>query len=82
MPEIVQTYLDSNTQASLETLIMIRKKQTDLLESYKGDFVKHSGLVNASHILYTYESVCTQLAKSFDDEVDKFTVSNVVPKHK
>jgi len=50
-----------------------------LLVGYKADFAKHSGTVNAAHILSVFDSVSIQLSKSYDEEVRKFTFTGVIP---
>jgi predicted AAA+ superfamily ATPase len=83
MPEIVQKYLDIRDKMwEIELLNIIRKLQKSLLESYKADFAKHSWFVKSSHIINVYESVSSQLSKSFDDEVDNFKFSWVIPSQK
>lgn len=82
MPEIVQNYIDLWNNPKIENLNKIRKIQNNLLESYKSDFSKHSWVVNSSHILAVYDWVSSQLSKSYDDEVDKFSFSRVIPNQK
>lgn len=82
MPEIVQVYIKLWNEAKINNLNKIRKLQNNLIESYKSDFSKHAWVINSSHILNVYDSIFSQLSKSFDDEVDKFKFSWVIPKQK
>lgn len=82
MPEVVQIYIDLWSNPSVENLNKIRKIQNNLLESYKSDFSKHAWVVNSNHILSVYESISSQLSKSFDNEVDKFKFSWVISNQK
>jgi uncharacterized protein len=58
MPKVIQTFIDSdfNYQKS-------REIQDGLLLSYKSDFAKYSGPVDAMKILSVFESIPKQLAK-------------------
>jgi hypothetical protein len=83
MPEVVQTYISyKDNMWIIELLNKLRKIQNNLIESYKSDFSKHWWVLNSSHILSVYESVPYQLSKSFDDEVDKFKFTWVIPNQK
>ena len=82
MPEVVQTYLDLRWESEIEVFRQIRKKQKDLIQSYKSDFSKYSWFVNALHILYVYEAICSQLWQSQDESVKRFKFSGVIPKKK
>jgi len=76
MPEIIQSYVNG------EDIVLIRKKQKDLLDSYKWDFSKYSWFINALHVLYVFESVVSQLWQAQDESVKKFKFSWVIPKKK
>lgn len=82
MPEVVSTYLKYLKENELKAITEARKIQDQLLIGYKADFSKHSGTVNSAHILNVFDSVATQLAKSYDEEVSKFNFSGVIPKQK
>lgn len=83
MPEIVNFFLKNKSKKSeFEIFKKIREKQLNLIEAYKSDFTKYSKLVNSSNILAVYESIPQQLAKNYDEEVDKFKFSNVIPNQK
>lgn len=79
MPEIVQAYIDWGNKPDIQNLQNTRKLQQHLIESYKADFAKHAWTTNATHILHVYDAAFSQLSQSFDQEVDKFKVSHVIP---
>lgn len=83
MPEIVSFYLENTWKIpEFELFEKIRNLQLWLIESYKADFTKYSKLVNSSNILAVYESIPHQLSQSYDEEVNKFKFSNVIPNQK
>ena len=82
MPEVVKTYLPNHEDHELKAITEARKIQNQLLTGYKADFSKHSGTVNAAHILSVFDSVAIQLAKSYDEEVGKFKFTGVIPNQK
>ncbi|MDQ7009339.1 MAG: AAA family ATPase [Candidatus Gracilibacteria bacterium] len=84
MPEIVNLYKEglNNNNNSNELLNNIRKTQLNLLESYKADFTKYSGIINSSHILSVYDSVSKQLSLTYNEEVNKFKFVGVIPNKK
>ncbi len=57
MPRLVQEFIDSGD------MMEVRKLQEDLLDTYKADFVKYSGPVDALKILSVFENIPKQLAK-------------------
>ncbi|RLD16610.1 hypothetical protein DRI50_01395 [candidate division KSB1 bacterium] len=77
MPEMVHTYLAKKNE-NPNIFQEIRKKQTDLLNTLKADFSKHSGKVNALHIASVYENIPLQLAQYTDTSVKRFRFKNVV----
>ncbi len=77
MPEIVNTYLQNKAE-NTSIFQIVRKKQNDLLESFKADFSKHSGKVNALHISTVYENIPIQLAQNMDGSVKRFRFKNVI----
>jgi hypothetical protein len=66
----------------LPALKAARKIQRDLITGYQSDFSKHSGTVNASHILYVFQSIAEQLAQYHDETVRKFQFTGVIPNQK
>jgi len=77
MPEMVYTYFQEKNN-NPDIYKTIRKKQSDLLNTLKADFSKHSGKVNALHISSVYENVPLQLAQNVDHSVKRFRFKNVV----
>ncbi len=82
LPEVVKTFADLCPNNLNEALQAAREIQLELVEGYKADFVKYSGLVNAGHILHVFEAIPSQLAEVQDEEVKKFRFNKVIPKRK
>lgn len=83
MPEVVLSFIEHVKDNSLyETLNIVRKKQEQLLESYKSDFSKHAWIVNSSHILNVFEAISIQLSKADYEETNKFKFTWVIPNQK
>jgi predicted AAA+ superfamily ATPase len=57
LPAVVKIYRDSQSLAEM------RKMQDLLLQSYRGDFAKYSGPIDALRILSVFEGIPKQLAK-------------------
>ena len=73
MPEVVQLYAEYRDNKYV-AFNRVREKQEELLTSYRGDFPKYSGKVNASKIVSVFEAVPSQLAR----ENRKFVPSQVI----
>jgi uncharacterized protein len=58
MPKVVRTYIESDFDFTKS-----REIQEGLIQSYKSDFAKYSGPVDALKILAVFESIPKQLAK-------------------
>lgn len=83
MPEIVSAFTYySKEKSPNEVLNIVRKKQEQLLESYKSDFAKHWWVVNSNHILNVFEAISLQLSKAEHEETDKFKFSWVIANQK
>jgi len=82
MPEIVNFYKKWLQNKDVNLLNEVRNLQENLLESYKADFTKYSGIINSSHILSVYDSIPKQLAWVYDEEVNKFKFNWVIPNKK
>ena len=81
MPEVVREFIkkkDSLVEAYKEA----RKIQNQLLIGYQSDFTKHAGIQNATHILNVFDSVASQLAKTYDEGVKKFQFTGAIPQKK
>lgn len=77
MPEMVKFFLDERNQKP-DIFQRIRKKQSDLLNTLKADFSKHSGKVNALHIISVYENIPLQLSHYTDTSVKRFQFKHVI----
>lgn len=78
MPRIVAHYV-SMRERKAEALFNARKQQTELLETYRSDFSKHSGKINALHIASVFENIPVQLASVMDDSVQRYRFKDVLP---
>lgn len=78
MPAVVFHYLENYKENSQEALVRAREIQNNLLLSYQADFVKYSGLVNATQILNVYENAAIQLSNAHDESVNKFKFNKVL----
>ncbi len=83
MPEIVDLFLENTSfisELNIEIFPTLRKKQLDLIKQYQADFAKHSGKVNALHLVNIWEQAASQLSKTYDGHAPKFRFKDVVPK--
>lgn len=78
MPRIVANYL-ALRERKAEALLKSRTLQAELLETYRGDFSKHSGKVNALHIASVFENIPVQLASHMDYSVRRYRFKDVLP---
>ncbi|MGK5084815.1 AAA family ATPase [Bdellovibrionota bacterium FG-1] len=81
MPEAVAAFArlrDPEAQGVLRA----REVQRRLVQGYYGDFSKHSGTVNANHIVRVFDAAAIQLGRMQDASVKKFQFSDVIPKRK
>ncbi len=78
LPECVLTYCQDKKDL-FQTFSLVRKKQSDLLNSYYADIAKHSGKVNAMHIDRVFQAIPTQLNQIHDGSVARFRFRGIVP---
>jgi predicted AAA+ superfamily ATPase len=79
LPEVISVFLSEYQNDLNQALSDARKVQKSLLRGYQADFAKHSGVVNAAHILHVFDAIPTQLAQYQDESVNKFKFSKVIP---
>ncbi len=80
MPEVVKTFIKFHKEKdSRASYLEARRIQEQLITGYQSDFAKHAGAVNATHILNVFDAVAIQLAKSHEEEVQKFSFSEAIP---
>ena len=77
LPEAVSVYLSHDDLPS--ALKAARNAQTEILRGYQADFAKHSGKINAGHIVRVFDAVPLLLAKAIDGSVSRFRFKGVVP---
>ena len=78
MPAAVVAF-QKEREAALDSLRAARQVQEALIEGYQADFAKHSGTVNANHILRVFDSTATQLGRALDESVGRFKFTGVLP---
>ena len=78
MPGVVAAFLEFG-ENKIDGMNAARKKQKELIASYKADFKKHAGPLNALHIINVFEKIPQQLASHLDDAVKRFRFKDVIP---
>lgn len=78
MPRIVSNYFSAREKKA-EGMLRARKLQAELLDTYRSDFSKHSGRINALHIGSVFENIPVQLASHIDGSVQRFRFRDVLP---
>ena len=81
LPEVVTTWIEESKN-TMTAISKVRKVQRNLIEGYRSDFSKYSGIVNATHINYTFDAVSAQLSKAQEANVNKFIFKAVIPNRK
>lgn len=81
LPQVVQAFVEKKENEP-EAARSAREIQKRLVESYQSDFSKHSGTINANHILRVFEATAIQLGQAIDSSVSKFKFSEVIPRKK
>ena len=78
LPEVVAAYY-AHRNNLFEALVLVRKKQADLLNSYYADIAKHAGEVNAMHIDRVFRAVPMQLSQVQEGSIARFKFKGVIP---
>lgn len=72
------------TQSLLENKLELYQElenfHDNMIRNYQSDFAKHSGSLNAMHIVSTFQSVPVQLSKSIDGSTRRYRFNESVPK--
>ncbi len=79
MPQAVCAHCQEPGDRAVNKTMLIREIQKTLLKSYYADFAKHSGKINAMHIVSVFENVPLQLARELDGSVTRYKFQDVVP---
>ena len=82
MPEVVSYFKDYWKSDITKAIEGTRNIQSALVEGYRSDFTKYSGLINANHINNVFESIPIQLSATHDMEVPKYKFKDVIPRRK
>ena len=78
LPEVVETAL-KHSHSQFEIFQEVRKKQSDLVNSYLADMAKHAGKVQRNALERIWSNIPNQLAKSIDGASEKFVFKGVIP---
>ena len=78
MPEANAIYHDTK-QLNPALFAEIRYVQNMIITGFKSDFAKHSGKVNANHIVRVFENIPTQIMKTNDYSVNRYRFKDVIP---
>jgi len=78
MPRMVANYFAMRDRKA-DAMFKVRKLQAELLDTYRGDFSKHSGKTNALHIASVFENIPVQLSSHMDDSVQRYRFKDVLP---
>ncbi len=76
MPKVVKQYSDNLAQQRAP-FTKIRELQRDIITSYRSDFSKHAGKVNAHYIRSVFDNVPLQNARAIDASVGRFRFNEV-----
>jgi len=79
LPQVITDYASAREANILHGFQLARNKQYDLITAYEADIAKHSGKVNAQHIIRTLHAVPNKLTKHPEEGTKKFTFKDVIP---
>jgi len=82
LPEVINVFLEKWPGDVRDGVLAARKVQEELVVGYHADFAKYSGVVNAAHINYVFNTIPSQLSKAHTEGVKKFQFKNVIPGRK
>lgn len=77
LPEVVALYVQ-HKKNSFVAYEKVRQKQLELIEDYYADIAKHSGKINAMHIMRIWQSVPEQLSATQDGSAKKYKFRDAV----
>ncbi len=82
LPEAVAIGHDNGIDNISDFISDIRRVHENLLLGYRADFSKYSGVVNATHINYVFDSLPEQLSQTHDASVKKYKFRQIIPNRK
>ncbi len=82
LPEVIAAFLHKGLDDLRAGALDARAVQEELVEGYRADFAKYSGVVNANHINYVFDAIPSQLSEAHEDGVKKFRFKDVIPRRK
>ncbi len=78
MPEAIQAFINCGGN-HMDGFMAARKIQKNLLRDYHADVSKHSGKLNAMHIISVLENIPMQLSTMVDASTRRFYFKDVIP---
>lgn len=78
LPEVIAAYCEAK-EDDFTAFSIVRQKQKDLLNTYYADVAKHSGKINAMHIIRILHAVPAQIQQVQDGSIGRFKFKGVVP---
>jgi predicted AAA+ superfamily ATPase len=78
LPEVVKTYIE-NKDDLYTALMLVRKKQNEIIYGYYADIAKHAGKTNAMHIDRVWRAIPSQLAQSQNGSAKRFQFKGIIP---
>lgn len=77
MPEVVSLISDLNSILPKD-FARFREIQRALVNTYLGDFSKHAGKINATHIARVFQDIPAQLSKNIDGSSKRYVFKDVI----
>ncbi|MBF0363536.1 MAG: ATP-binding protein [Oligoflexia bacterium] len=78
LPEAVKMYVEEKNKKNHNGYLAARNIHKTLIKSYGNDFAKHTGKLNASHIVEVFHNIPLQLAKNLDGSVQRYIFKNAI----
>jgi predicted AAA+ superfamily ATPase len=79
LPQVITEFSSATEDSLLEGFRAARYKQEQLITAYEADIAKHSGKVNARHILRVLRALPNKLASAPHDGTQRFTFKDIIP---
>ncbi|MCD6396190.1 MAG: ATP-binding protein [Spirochaetaceae bacterium] len=77
LPGVVNGYMEFRANR-LESYMIARKIQNNLIKDYLNDFSRHAGKINSNHIKLVFENIPTQLAANVDGSVNRYIFKDII----
>jgi predicted AAA+ superfamily ATPase len=79
LPQVVVEFAEQSPASLLAGFSAARHRQENLLTAYEADIAKHSGKVNAQHIIRVLHALPGKLSARSHEGTTRFTFKDVVP---